>query len=437
MKGMKKILTNKTLSLLTLFTCFFVMPKAHSKVAPSRSHTVPDAVRDSDESDLTSADSVESEAPAARKEILRDDSHTVLDLYAGMGENSLNEASALTLDELKKNVRDLKINIDDTKGEVTLFGDIPLVCKDNFSIEAVRPFSETNVYVGFRVSDRTGLGRACLARFRGKTCEAAGGCVAFENLIEEDSRLFQTRFRLSPSELKRHVVTVQTRTSVKSRNLLAWADYGQVNTIRFKSKPSDDERNSSSSRLASSKGHFTKDEYHNDYANTFLGNRNRKSSRHCSENVVEQFIVQQPTAPMMMSQPMMPQPMMPQQMMPPMMAQRPPMFMPQMMPQPMMQPLMQPQMIRPFPQMRPQPFMGFRPPMPQVMPPMMHPMMAQRPPMVMPPFMNGGCAGGCVGGFRPGVIPPNPYQTLPALRYPQLNYPRNNLQVSFNANFGV
>jgi len=84
MKGMKKILTNKTLSLLTLFTCFFVMPKAHSKV--SRSHKVPDAVRDSDESDLTSPDSVETEAPAARKEILRDDSHTVLDLYAGMGE---------------------------------------------------------------------------------------------------------------------------------------------------------------------------------------------------------------------------------------------------------------------------------------------------------------------------------------------------------------
>ncbi|MEI7440600.1 MAG: hypothetical protein WCK43_03090 [bacterium] len=418
---MKKILTNKTLSLLTLFTCFFVMPKAHSKVAPSRSHTVPDAVRDSDESDLTSADSVESEAPAARKEILRDDSHTVLDLYAGMGENSLNEASALTLEELKKDVRDLKINIDDAKGEVTLLGEIPLSCRYNFSVEAVRPFSETNVYVGFRVSDRTGLGRACLARFRGKTCDAIGGCVAFENLIEEDSQLFQTRFRLSPSELKRHVVTVQTRTPVKSRNLLAWADYGQVNTVRFKSKPSDDERNSSSSRLASFKGHFTKDEDHNDYANTFLGNRNRKSSRNCSENVVEQFVVvQQPTAPMMMPQQMMQQPMM---------AQRPPLFMPQMMPQP--------QMIRPFPQMLPQAPMGFRPPMPQVMPPMMPPMMAQRPPMVMPPFMNGGCAGGCIGGFRPGGIPSNPYQTLPALRYPQLNYPKNNLQVSFNANFGV
>ena len=421
MKGMKKILTNKTLSLLTLFTCFFVMPKAHSKVAPSRSHTVPDAVRDSDESDLTSADSVESEAPAARKEILRDDSHTVLDLYAGMGENSLNEASALTLEELKKDVRDLKINIDDAKGEVTLLGEIPLSCRYNFSVEAVRPFSETNVYVGFRVSDRTGLGRACLARFRGKTCDAIGGCVAFENLIEEDSQLFQTRFRLSPSELKRHVVTVQTRTPVKSRNLLAWADYGQVNTVRFKSKPSDDERNSSSSRLASSRGHFTKDEDRNEYANTFLGNRNRKSSRNCSENVVEQFVVvQQPTAPMMMPQQMMQQPMM---------AQRPPLFMPQMMPQP--------QMIRPFPQMLPQAPMGFRPPMPQVMPPMMPPMMAQRPPMVMPPFMNGGCAGGCIGGFRPGGIPSNPYQTLPALRYPQLNYPKNNLQVSFNANFGV
>ncbi len=430
---MKKIFTHKTLSLLTLFTCFFVMPKAHSKV--SRSHKVPDAVRDSDESDLESADSVETEAPAARKEILRDESHTVLDLYRGMGENSLNEASALTLEELKKDVRDLKINIDDAKGEVTLLGEIPLSCRYNFSVEAVRPFSETNVYVGFRVSDRTGLGRACLARFRGKTCETIGGCVAFENLIEEDSQLFQTRFRLSPSELKRHVVTVQTRTPVKSRNLLAWADYGQVNTLRFKSKQTDDERNSSSSRLASSKGHFTKDEFHNDYANTFLGNRNRKSSRNCSENVVEQFVVvQQPAAPMMMPQQMMPQqrfvqPMMPQ----PMMAQRPPMFMPQMMPQPMMQP----QMIRPFPQMLPQAPMGFRPPMPQVMPPMMQPVMAQRPPMVMPPFMNGGCAGGCVGGFRPGVIPPNPYQTLPALRYPQLNYPKNNLQVSFNANFGV
>ena len=425
---MKKIFTHKTLSLLTLFTCFFVMPKAHSKV--SRSHKVPDAVRDSDESDLESADSVETEAPAARKEILRDESHTVLDLYAGMGENSLNEASALTLEELKKDVRDLKINIDDAKGEVTLLGEIPLSCRYNFSVEAVRPFSETNVYVGFRVSDRTGLGRACLARFRGKTCEAIGGCVAFENLIEEDSQLFQTRFHLSPSELKRHVVTVQTRTSVKSRNLLAWADYGQVNTLRFKSKQTNDERNSSSSRLASSKGHFTKDEFHNDYANTFLGNRNRKSSRNCSDNVVEQFVVvQQPTAPMMMPQQMMQQPMM---------AQRPPMFMPQMMPQPMMQqPMMQPQMIRPFPQMLPQAPMGFRPPMPQVMPPMMQPIMAQRPPMVMPPFMNGGCAGGCVGGFRPGVIPPNPYQTLPALRYPQLNYPKNNLQVSFNANFGV
>jgi len=98
---------------------------------------------------------------------------------------------------------------------------------------------------------------------------------------------------------------------------------------------------------------------------------------------------------------------------------------------------MQPQMIRPVQQMLPQAPMGFRPPMPQVMPPVMPPMMAQRPPMVMPPFMNGGCAGGCVGGFRPGVISPNPYQTLPTLRYPQLNYPKNNLQVSFNANFGV
>ena len=415
---MKKIFTNKTLSLLTLFTCSFILQNAHARRASSRSHQIPDT---NSYSDLDS-EYVENTA--------KESGRHVIDLFAGMGEYPVSHSSVLSLDELKKGVRDLKINIDDRNGEVSLFGKIPLACRDNFSVEAVRPFSESSVYVGFRVSDRTGLGRACLTRFRGKTCEAIGGCVAFENLIDEDSRLFQTRFRLPSGELKRHIVTIQAKTQQKSKALLSWADYGQVETVRFKSNPSDDERNEDTSRLGSSnknsRRHSNKDELEVDYGNTFISKR--KPSRNCSENVVDQFVVvQQPTAPMFMPQ-MMSQPIM-QPMMQPMMAQRPPMFMPQMMPQPMMQP----QMVRPFPQMLPQPPMGFRPPMPQMMPPMI----AQRPPMIMPPFMNGGCASGCVGGFRPGVIPTSPYQTLPAIRYPQLNYPKNNLQVSFNGNFGV
>jgi hypothetical protein len=284
----------------------------------------------------------------------------------------------------------------------------------------VRPAAFTDVRVGFRVSDLTGAARACLVKSRGKTCDALGGCVSFEELTQEDSSRIQSKFRLPDHKTKRFVVSVQTRILDKSRSVLSWADYGQVETIRFKSRASDDERNSSTSRLASTRAHSEKAEFQNEYAHTYIGKR--KSSRPCAENVVEQFVVAtQPMmaqpfmqAPMMMPQPqMIPQqrffqPMMPP-MMPPMMAQRPPFFAP-----PMMQaPMMHPQMIRPFPQVLP------------------------RPQMVMPPFMNGGCPTGCIGGFRPGVIPPNFNQTLPAIRYPQMNFPRNNLQLSLNANFGV
>jgi hypothetical protein len=408
---MKKIFMNKTLSLLTLFTCFFVVQNLEAKVAASRNQHTPDRNLYSD---------LDSEYIDTMDPELRSASRPELDLFAGMGEFSANQASVFSIDELKTDIRDLKINIDDTKGEVTLFGTIPVVCSQHLAVEAVRPSALTDVRVGFRISDLTGAGRACLVKSRGKTCDALGGCVSFEELMEDDSSRIQAKFRLPDYKTRRFVVSVQTRVLDKSRSVLSWADYGQVNTIRFKSRSSDDERNSSTSRLASARAHSEKSEFQNEYAHTYIGKR--KSSRPCSENVVDQFVIAQP----MMSQPMMPQPfmqapmmmpqpqMIPQQrffqpMMPPMMAQRPPFFAP-----PMMQaPMMHPQMIRPFPQVLP------------------------RPPMVMPPFMNGGCPTGCVGGFRPGVIPPNFNQTLPAIRYPQMNFPRNNLQLSLNANFGV
>ena len=402
---MKKIFMNKTLSLLTLFMCFFVVQNLEAKVAASRNQHTPDR---NSYSDLDS-EYMDTEVQST--------SRPELDLFAGMGEFSANQASVLSLDELKKDIRDLKINIDDTKGEVTLFGTIPVVCSQHLAVEAVRPSALTDVRVGFRISDLTGAGRACFAKSRGKTCDALGGCVSFEELSKDDSSRIQAKFRLPDFKTRRFVVSVQTRTLDKSRSILSWADYGQVETVRFKSKiaASDDDRNFSTSRLAGSKVHSEKAEFQNEYAHTYIAKR--KSSRPCSENVVEQFVLAQPMmpqpfmqAPMMMPQPqMIPQQRFAQPMMPPMMAQRPPFFAP-----PMMRPMPQPMPVRPMPM----------------------PVMLPRPQMPMPPFIGGGCSTGCMGGFRPGVIPPNFNQTLPAIRYPQINYPRNNLQLSLNANFG-
>ncbi len=423
-KSMKKILMNKNLSFLTLILFFFVVQNIEAKIAASRNPHTPDVYSYSD----LDSEYLERDADVG--------SRSEMDLFAGKGEFTANQNSVFTIDELKKDIRELKINIDDAKAEVTLFGSIPSLCSQHLVVESVRPSSPTNVYVGFRVSDFTGEGRACLAKTRGKTCEALGGCVSFGELSKDDPIRFQTKFHLVGQKTNRVVVSVQTRTLDKSRSILSWADYGQVETIRFKSKSYDDDRNSSSSRLANTRTHSEKDEFSNEYARTYIGKR--KSSRNCSENVVEQFVVSQPMAPMMVPQQymvpqqpqlmtspvgMMAQPIMNRPMMPPMF-QRPisPMF-----------PPMVPPMMRPFPPVMPP--MAFRPPM--VQPPMIPPSIFPRPPMVMPPFMNGACPTGCVGGFRPGMIPPNFNQTLPAIRYPQINYPRNNLQLSLNANFGV
>lgn len=420
---MKKIFNKKTLPLLALFTCFFVVQNAHAKVASSRAHRVDDRNPYSDEG----ADYLENE--------IQSSSRFAIDLVPGMGEFSSKPSSILSLDELKKDIRDIQINIDETSGEISLNGSVPVDCAEHLSVEAVRPAAYLNNRVGFKVSDFTGKARACLAKFRGKTC-SADTCVSLEELTNEDSQRFQARVRLEDFKDKRFIVSVQTYD--QSKKGVAWADFGQIETLRTKLKTPSRSHvtlNSSSSRLGSS-------------SRAHLG----KSSRDCNENVVDQFVVNQPMAPMMMPhhQQTMPQ-FMPQMMRPPMFGQpmmqpgfgRPmfgqaPMFGQQMMRPPMMgqsafgrpmfgQPPMfgQNPMIRPMPQFMPSPQMtNFRP---SLMP---------RPPVSIPPFVNGGCPTGCAGGYGLGLNYSNLNQTLPVLRYPQV-YPRNNFQLSLNGNFRI